>query len=125
MKTIFLVVVVAIAAMVMAGPVVKRQAATTYALPDSAALIVGSITSSFSCEGQIYGYYADVANDCKIFHVCVPAPDGGKPQIFSFFCGNQTVFDQEHLVCANVGSASPCDQAPTLYSVNQNFGIID
>merc|ERR1712150_328758 len=30
---------------------------------------------SFSCEGQDYGYYADVASGCEIFHICLPIQD--------------------------------------------------
>uniref|UniRef100_T1J0Q8 Chitin-binding type-2 domain-containing protein n=1 Tax=Strigamia maritima TaxID=126957 RepID=T1J0Q8_STRMM len=102
----------------------RRQAATAYTLPDGAELIVGSISSTFSCDAQKYGYYADVANRCQIFHVCVPV-EGAATQIFSFFCGNQTVFDQENLVCASVETALPCDQAASKYSVNDNFGKTD
>uniref|UniRef100_T1J9Q3 Chitin-binding type-2 domain-containing protein n=1 Tax=Strigamia maritima TaxID=126957 RepID=T1J9Q3_STRMM len=112
--------------MALSGPMVqrvKRQAATHYVLPDGAELIVGSISSTFSCEGHIYGYYADVANKCQIFHICAPSENGRKTQIFSFFCGNQTVFDQERLVCAAPGSATPCEQAPTKIHVNENFGV--
>jgi hypothetical protein len=51
----------------------------------------------FSCEGKRYGYYADVANDCQIFHICYPVqyPDGQEEMFkWSFICPNQTVFDQ-------------------------------
>ena len=45
----------------------------------------------------MYGYYADVANDCQLFHVCYPVlyPDGQEEMIkWSFICPNQTIFDQ-------------------------------
>merc|ERR1719431_72740 len=37
-----------------------------------------NIVDKFTCEGRAYGYYADVANDCQLFHVCYPVayPDG-------------------------------------------------
>ena len=44
-----------------------------------------------------YGYYADVANECQLFHVCYPVlyPDGQQEMIkWSFICPNQTIFDQ-------------------------------
>ena len=44
-----------------------------------------------------YGYYADVANECQLFHVCYPVlyPDGQQEMIkWSFVCPNQTIFDQ-------------------------------
>ena len=45
----------------------------------------------------MYGYYADVANDCQLFHVCYPIlyPGGGQEMVkWSFICPNQTIFDQ-------------------------------
>ena len=58
---------------------------------------------------QPYGYYADVDNDCKIFHVCLPLqqlfPLNFTTPItyqFSFFCNLHTVFSQvsnPHLSC--------------------------
>lgn len=106
----------------------KRQAPTTYTLPDGADLILGAINTGFSCDGRIYGYYADQGNDCRIFHVCVPDvfPDGTtQTRMYSFFCGNQTVFDQAQLACAHPQDVTPCDQAQNYYSVNENFGKTD
>jgi len=129
MKTVIAVsIVVAVA---LASPLVKRQAADTYVLPDGAELIVGEIRSTFSCDGKIYGYYADPDNACKIFHVCVPyeLPEGinniPPVQIFSFLCGNQTIFDQEKLTCNYEADSTPCDQATNFYSRNEDFGKTD
>jgi hypothetical protein len=99
-----------------------------YVLPDGAELVVGSIQGGFTCADKIYGYYADTANDCKLFHICVPTQDAEgnqQPIIYSFFCGNQTVFDQQYLVCASLDSATPCSEAQNFYSVNDNFGRTD
>lgn len=41
-------------------------------LPSNATSIRSDITDNFSCVGRSYGYYADVENDCQIFHVCLP-----------------------------------------------------
>ena len=50
-----------------------RQA---YELPDGSDLLLRSnLVTSFSCAGRPYGYYADVANDCQLFHVCYPIND--------------------------------------------------
>nr|XP_027227444.1 uncharacterized protein LOC113819401 [Penaeus vannamei] len=83
----------------------------------------------FSCDNRAYGYYADVANGCRIFHVCLPVTDelGGFVETahFSFFCGNQTVFSQESLTCGHPEEAFPCDQAESLYDAsNADFGKI-
>lgn len=44
---------------------------------------------------------------------------------FSFFCPNQTVFNQESLTCTDAVDAFPCEQASTLYDlVNSEFGRI-
>ncbi|XP_050686704.1 uncharacterized protein LOC126980650 [Eriocheir sinensis] len=84
---------------------------------------------SFDCVGRPYGYYADVASDCRVFHVCLPIPDetGEVAQTahFSFFCGNQTVFSQESLTCIHAQDAFPCSESEALYqSSNGDFGKI-
>ncbi|KAK7073962.1 hypothetical protein SK128_013277, partial [Halocaridina rubra] len=84
---------------------------------------------AFSCEGRAYGYYADVANDCKVFHICLPIADeiGAVLETaqFSFVCGNQTVFSQESLTCAHPEEALPCSEAETLFDLsNADFGRI-
>lgn len=118
-------------ALVWSTPLVKRQAGPgSYVLPSGAELIVANIKSSFSCANRIYGYYADTDNNCQVFHVCVPIEDTQgaiiDTAIYSFFCGNQTVFDQQNLVCADPTVAVPCGSAASLYDeVNRNFGITD
>ena len=89
----------------------------------------GEPAQSFSCEGRPYGYYADVANECHVFHVCLPIEDDAGAIIetaqYSFFCGNQTVFSQESLTCSHPEDAYPCDQAEGYYDiVNAEFGKI-
>ncbi|MCL4154681.1 UNVERIFIED_CONTAM: hypothetical protein GTU68_051511 [Idotea baltica] len=87
------------------------------------------LDTSFSCENLPYGYYADDANGCEVFHVCLPIADEigalAETAHFSFFCPNLTVFSQESLTCADKEYAFPCDQARTLYELsNADFGII-
>ena len=48
-------------------------------------------------SGRPYGYYADVANECQIFHICYPVVYAdGEEEMFkwSFICPNGTIFDQ-------------------------------
>ncbi|CAN7938597.1 unnamed protein product [Ixodes hexagonus] len=100
----------------------KRAA---YELPDGADLIVGSIKTSFNCPAK-NGYFADVDNNCQVFHVCnvVTHPDGNtEVQQYSFFCGNQTVFNQLSLTCAFPEEAVPCNNAPDFFYVNDNIGV--
>ena len=79
---------------------VARQAPSpeeALGLPSNATSIRSDITDTFSCESRIYGYYADVDNDCQLFHVCLPVQFAdGKEQTFkwSFICPEETVFNQ-------------------------------
>ncbi|XP_064487284.1 uncharacterized protein LOC135399336 [Ornithodoros turicata] len=108
------------AAVAVALPRTKRQA---YHLPDGAELIVGNIVTSFRCQGD--GYYADIDNDCKIFHVCtkVTHADGYTEMLqHSFFCGNLTVFNQLSFTCAHEDDAVPCQNAADFFYLNGNLG---
>ncbi|KAK8396520.1 hypothetical protein O3P69_005520 [Scylla paramamosain] len=85
---------------------------------------------TFDCTGRSYGYYADVATDCRIFHVCLPITDEegavAETAHFSFVCGNQTVFSQESLTCVLADEAVACAEAESLFEVsNAQFGIVD
>jgi len=84
--------------------------------------------TAFSCEGQAYGYYADVDSGCEIFHICLPIEDNDGEVIeyakWSFFCGNQTVFDQQTLTCNHPEDAFPCEESPSLYGAVE-FGKIE
>lgn len=44
---------------------------------------------------------------------------------YSFFCGNQTVFNQLTLTCSHPEEAVPCPNAPDFFYVNDNFGRQD
>lgn len=83
---------------------------------------------SFSCEGQGYGYYADVDNNCQVFHICLPIEDNeGKVTEYakwSFVCGNGTVFDQQSLTCNHKDDAFPCAESPSLFGAVE-FGKVD
>ena len=43
---------------------------------------------------QDYGYYADMENECQVFHVCVPNEDDGTVRRFSYICPVGLVFSQ-------------------------------
>ena len=75
-------------------------------LPASAAdLLDGPYDYGFNCDQQDagYGYYADVNNGCKAFHICVPIynNEGALDRMdkYSFVCGEGTQFDQSTLTC--------------------------
>ncbi|QQP52931.1 Putative LOC100898776 [Caligus rogercresseyi] len=101
---------------------------SAYQLPADAEFILDApISTSFSCDGQAYGYYADVDNNCQIFHICLPIEDDLGQIIetaqYSFVCGNQTLFDQQTLTCNHPEDAFPCQEAPALYGAVE-FGKI-
>jgi len=96
-------------------------------LPSNATSIRSNIVDTFSCEGKPYGYYADVDNECQIFHICLPQtfPDGTEKMFkWSFICPEETIFNQESFTCARAEDAVPCAEAPSLYALNDNFGKI-
>ncbi|XP_077536297.1 uncharacterized protein LOC144148657 [Haemaphysalis longicornis] len=106
----------------------RRSKRAAYELPADAELIVGSYQTTFNCAGLRYGYYADTDNDCKIFHICheVELADGSKQlNHWSFFCGNQTIFNQLTLTCSYPEESVPCANARDFYYVNDNIGVQD
>ncbi|XP_076372823.1 U-scoloptoxin(01)-Er1a-like [Tachypleus tridentatus] len=112
-----IVVLTSIFAVAMMAPRVARD---LYDLPDEADSILdgAQINKTFSCTGRMEGYYADTDNGCKIFHRCVP----NVMSFTSYICNNETIFDQQELVCNYEMEAFPCDQAESIYdSSNARF----
>lgn len=79
------------------------------------------VNDELVCPGP--GIYADVNNNCQIFHFCVLTgrPDGSGFDLrqYSFFCGNTTIFDQYTLTCQVPEKAIPCEYAPEFYDINK------
>ncbi|XP_071448402.1 uncharacterized protein [Hetaerina americana] len=94
-------------------------------LPSNATSIRTDISNSFQCEGRNYGFYADVDNDCQLFHVCLPVQmqDGNEFTLkWSFICPGETIFNQETFTCARLEDSVACADAPQFYRLNDNFG---
>ena len=91
-------------------------------------VLTSPLVKDFSCDNRAYGYYADVSNNCQIFHICWPLFNELEEVIgmnqWSFLCGNQTVFDQATLTCNHLSDALPCEQAARLYNGVDFFKII-
>ncbi|CAK1548801.1 unnamed protein product [Leptosia nina] len=105
----------------------NQTSADTMNLPANATSIRENITDTFSCENRVYGYYADVDNDCQIFHVCLPSqtPSGRNVTYrWSFICPAETVFNQEVLVCTRDRDSIPCEDSPAYYDLNMEIGKI-
>ncbi|KOB71076.1 Peritrophin type-A domain protein 3 [Operophtera brumata] len=80
---------------------------------------------NYSCENRTYGYYADVDNDCQIFHVCLPSHTTSGRNVtykWSFICPNETIFNQEVIVCTRPADAIDCKDSPMYYDLNKELG---
>ncbi|EDW58280.2 uncharacterized protein Dvir_GJ15463 [Drosophila virilis] len=101
--------------------------AGTLTLPSNATSIRADITDNFSCANKSYGYYADVENDCQIFHVCLPVTYAdGKENTFrwSFICPEETIFSQESFTCMRREDMTiECEDSSRYYELNGNFGL--
>ncbi|XP_064467599.1 uncharacterized protein LOC135378472 [Ornithodoros turicata] len=120
-RDFFLSTAAALAAAVVALPRAKRAA---YELPDGVEFLVGSVKTSFQCPVR-NRYFADVDNNCQIFHVCstIPKEDGSvEVQQYSFLCGNQTVFNQFSLTCSLPEDSVPCRSSQDFFYLNERIG---
>merc|ERR1712226_838644 len=75
--------------------------------------------TSFLCDGQVQGYYADPEADCQSFHICANLGDGGLTK-YSLLCPNGTLFNQQYFICDwwfNVD----CSLAESFYSLNEEI----
>merc|ERR1712111_4017 len=75
--------------------------------------------TSFICDGQIQGYYADPEADCQSFHICANLGDGGLTK-YSLLCPNGTLFNQQYFICDwwfNVD----CSLSESFYSLNDDI----
>ncbi|XP_042226607.1 uncharacterized protein LOC121869350 [Homarus americanus] len=65
----------------------------------------------FSCQGQEYGYYADVESDCQGYHICNPVNFGGgliQYYKYSFECSPGMKWVQHQQACISSTDAPPC-----------------
>lgn len=86
---------------------------------DSESIRSNIVDSDFTCDDRQPGYYADIDNDCQIFHRCVEDPK----TIYSFICPEQTIFNQKALVCVwNNSMDFDCEDSDDYYDEsNQAF----
>jgi len=86
-----------------------------------------AISTVFSCASRRYGYYADVSNDCRVFHICDPTINVNQESQtlqFGFFCPKGMIFAQEKLICDH-SSAIACKDSERYYHINELLGIVD
>ncbi|KAK9875121.1 hypothetical protein WA026_005912 [Henosepilachna vigintioctopunctata] len=72
--------------------------------------------TSFSCDGRVSGYYADVGTGCQVYHMC-----DGLGRKFSFVCPNATLFQQRMLICDHWFMVN-CSRSESDYSANLLIG---
>merc|ERR1739844_728142 len=98
---------------------------TALAVVGIAALVIGQdlreipTDLNFSCEGRAYGYYADPATNCQVFHIRL----GDGDIKWSFLCPNQTIFNQQYFVCDYAINVE-CNNVESFYNLNANFGQV-
>jgi len=121
---IIITLIACLIAIVYAGSLARdKRQSNQFLLPDGAELILTSaIDNSYVCSDE--GIYADVNNNCEIFHIChITEEANGEASLrqYSFMCGNQTVFSQFSLTCATREEALPCQYAPEFFSLNKRI----
>ena len=103
----------------------KRQ--TSFLLPtDTEKFLSRPIKPQFRCLKT--GYYADIDNNCQMYHVCVVQTKATGHKVtrqFSFVCGNNTIFNQLTQTCDNPEESLPCIDAPKFYGLNTRIGQTD
>lgn len=129
-RIIYCATVAAMAGLCLLGSVMGDSSPSNYELPSNASVVNGGpIVTGFSCDGLKYGYYADIANGCRVFHVCYPYMDAEqflRTRMWSFICGLGTVFNQEALVCDHPRNSIPCEESANFFeTVNDYFGRTD
>jgi hypothetical protein len=88
-----------------------------------------SNSSEFSCYGRSFGQYADVAKDCRFFHLCYPFFNQSNDELLyqriTFLCDDESVFDQKHFICVEKSALGhECSDSPLFYATsNQEYLI--
>jgi len=71
-----------------------------------------NVTFTFNCTDRPIGFYADLEQDCMIFHLC--DEDGRR---IPYMCGNGTSFNQKFRVC-DWNYNVDCEESPEWYYLN-------
>ncbi|KAH9522273.1 hypothetical protein DERF_005860 [Dermatophagoides farinae] len=105
----------------------RTQRISRTGLPDGARIITmgKDFNSTFKCEKDKDGFFADVEYQCRIFHRCHTAHNAGnRIQVlhYSFFCSDRLVFDQSTHTCRRRADAIPCETSPMFFDLNDRIG---
>ena len=101
-----------------------NKAYCDYLLPTDAVNFLDSpLKTQFRCVKT--GYFADIDNNCQMYHVCVVQRKPTGHQVirqYSFVCGNNTLFNQLTMTCDDPQESLPCEDAPRYYNMNRKVG---
>lgn len=98
-----------------------EQASTVASTPTDLPDISAYTNTSFTCYGRSLGYYADVVQNCKVYHFCLLGEYNGEPiyQRVSYLCMNEKVFDQQALDCVKESELkAPCKDSAQHYDIS-------
>ncbi|QQP52928.1 Uncharacterized protein FKW44_005226, partial [Caligus rogercresseyi] len=96
---------------------------------DTTLMLTTTANTSFTCDGNPYGYYADVDNNCQIFHICLPIEDDLGQVIQTAQCNNSpstpiaSAHNNPYPDLQLPEDSFPCSEAPSLYGAVE-FGRI-
>lgn len=82
--------------------------------------------TNFTCENKLSGgYHSDIETDCQVFHLCKFEEHTGQWIHKRFRCLNETVFDQQRLICRSRQHV-PCSEAVQFYNstISRNIAKI-
>ena len=78
-----------------------------------------ALLSNFTCSDKIAGLaYADLANNCTMFHLCLPTESKGKLADHQMFCKQGQAYNQENGTCQDIDSFD-CGQSEKYYLYNK------
>lgn len=76
-------------------------------------------TTDFTCADKLSGLaYADVANECAMFHLCLPTETKGKLRDHQMFCPSGQGYNQEKGACQELGTFD-CKATEKFYIYNK------
>lgn len=106
---------------------IKHTNAGAYDLPAGTLKQTGltELKRTFKCEAE--GYFADVDNECKIYHQCNSFNSKkGSPNIkyaqTTMACGENQIFDQSKFACKDESDAIPCEASSDFFYLNERIG---
>lgn len=77
--------------------------------------------SNFTCYSKNLGYYADMQEECRVYHFCLLGEYSGESvyQRITYKCLNDTYFDQQALDCVDHAKMSaPCGESYLYYETS-------